>query len=149
MSNIIDHAKREFIALGYKPVDQEEEGPNKWIQQAVLDLLKVFSEQGHSGSSAPFAIGYFTKLAAFEPLAPLTGEAEEWHECSEGVFQNKRCSHVFKQADRFDGQAYDLNGRIFREPSGSCYTGRDSMVPVMFPYTPAREYVDVPASQPE
>jgi hypothetical protein len=144
MSQLIEHAKREFIALGYKPIEQEEDGPNKWIQQAVLGLLKVFSEQGHSGSSAPFAIGYFTKLAAFEPLGPLTGASEEWHECSEGVFQNKRCSHVFKQADRFEGQAYDLQGRVFREKDGSCYTGKDSMVPVVFPYTPKIEYVDAP-----
>lgn len=142
MSNLIEYAKREFLALGYKSIDEAEDGPDKWIQQNVLELLRVFSEQGHSGSSAPYCIGVFEKLAMYEPLGPLTGEDNEWHEASAGVFQNKRCFHVFKQADRFDGQAYDLNGRIFRK-NDSSYTNEDSMVPVTFPYTPMVEYVDV------
>lgn len=29
------------------------------------------------------------------------------------------------------------------EPDGGCYTSRDSLVPVTFPYTPKSEYVDV------
>ena len=31
--NIIEHAKREFLAAGYDPVEQCEDGPNKWIQE--------------------------------------------------------------------------------------------------------------------
>lgn len=31
----IEHAKREFLALGYKPIDQEEDGPNKQGQREV------------------------------------------------------------------------------------------------------------------
>jgi len=41
------------------------------------------------------------------------------------------------------GEAYDINGKVFREPSGSCYTSFESRVPVTFPYTPTTEYVDV------
>lgn len=143
MSNLVDHAKREFIAAGYKQVEQEEPGPNKWIQENVIELLEVFSKQGHSGMSAPFCINMFKKLANFEPLVPLTGQDEEWVEVSENIFQNKRCSHVFKQKNRFNGQAYDIDGRIFRDPEGSCYTNSNSHIPITFPYTPKREYVDV------
>ena len=142
MSNCIEHAKREFIALGYD-LEQTEEDPNKWIVKNVIELLEVFSKQGHSGSSAPFCIGYFKKLAAFEPLCPLTGDDSEWNYVSEfgddGTFQNIRCSHVFKNEDG----AYDINGKVFREPGGSCYTSKDSRVPVVFPYTPKTEYIDV------
>jgi len=138
----IDHAKREFKALGYD-LDDKEEGPNKWIMENVLELLKVFGKQGHSGSSAPFVVRYFEKLALFKPLGPLTGEDDEWGEgfCDEGTLQNKRCSHVFKDAD---GTAYDIEGKIFREPDGCCFTSKDSHTPVEFPYTPKSEYVDVP-----
>ena len=125
----------------------------------VLKLLDVFADEGHSGSSAPYAVNVFKKLAMFEPLVPLTGEDWEWHEPSPGVFQNKRCSRVFKQADRFDGQAYDIDGRVFYEWNEreldpdeegypgkrrfkSHYTSRDSLVPVTFPYTPSTEYVE-------
>jgi hypothetical protein len=142
MSNLIDHAKREFLALGYKPIEEEEDGPNKWIQENVLELLQVFSEQGHSGFSAGYCINTFKKLANFEPLGPLTGKDSEWVEVSNGLFQNSRCSHVFKRADRFNGQAYDIYGRVFRDPDGYCYTNSDSHVPVTFPYVPKTEYVD-------
>lgn len=142
------HAIREFKAAGYTPLNQpQEDGPNKWMQENVLELIRVFSKQGHSGFSAPYCIETFRKLANFEPLVPLQGTDDEWNEVREGVFQNNRCSHVFKQADRFDGQAYDLNGRIFREPGGSCYTSFESCVPITFPYTPTREYVDVPGDR--
>lgn len=138
------HAMREFKAVGYIPLDQpQEDGPNKWIQQNVIELIRTFSKQGHSGMSAPYCINVFEKLAKFEPLAPLTGEDWEWHEVGDGVFQNIRCSNVFKDSDLFDGQAYDINGKVFREPSGACYTGAGSCVPITFPYTPTTEYVDV------
>ena len=143
MSNYIEHAKREFIAIGYD-LEQTEEDPNKWIVENVLELLEVFSKQGHSGSSAPFCIGYFEKLARFKPLSPLTGEDAEWNDVSEfgdkGTFQNNRCSNVFKNGNG----AYDINGKVFREKNGACYTNSESRVPVEFPYVPKTEYVDVP-----
>lgn len=134
------HALREFKAAGYPPIAECGDGPDKWIQENVIELLRVFSEQGHSGSSAPYCIRMFEKLANFEPLVPLTGADDEWNEVSGGVWQNNRCSHVFKEAD---GRAYDMDGRIFRQPDGCCFTNRDSRVYITFPYTPTREYVDV------
>lgn len=149
MSNLHKHALAEFRAAGW--LDEtgayidEMQGA---LCEHVLTLLRVFSDEGHSGSTAPYTVNMFKKLAMFEPLVPLTGEDWEWTEVGAGVFQNKRCSRVFKQADRFNGQAYDLDGRVFREPNGSCYTSRDSLVPVTFPYTPKTEYVDVPGDKP-
>jgi hypothetical protein len=143
MSNLINHAKRELQAIGYK-MDGTNEPYNQAAVDAILELVDTFAKQGHSGFSGNYVLKAFGKLADFEPLTPLTGEDSEWNECGDGVWQNNRCSHVFKQADRFDGQAYDINGRVFREPSGSCYTGKDSMVPVTFPYTPTTVYVDAP-----
>lgn len=135
--SLIAHAERE---LGPMPV---EEGPDKWTYENVLELLRVFSAQGHSGFSASHCIGLFRKLANYEPIRPLTGESDEWQEVGPGVFQNLRYSHVFKRADRFDGQAYDISGRVFRCSDGVCYTSKDSSVPIIFPYTPVTEYVDV------
>lgn len=144
--NMIAHAKRELAAVGYDS-NQKAEDPDKWIQQNLLDLLRVMSMQGHSGFSASYLVTSFAELARFQPLGPLTGADSEWNEVGDGVWQNKRCSHVFRQADRFDGQAYDINARIFREPSGACFTSGDSMLPVTFPYRPKSEYVDVPESR--
>ena len=115
------------------------------MQENVIELLRVFAKQGHSGFSAPYCIETFRKLALFEPLVPLRGIDDEWNECCSGMWQNNRCSHVFKE---LDGRAYDIQGRIFREPNGSCYTNRESRVYISFPYTPTREYVDVPGATP-
>ena len=150
MSNLIRHAKDEFRAAGWT----DENGKfNDEMQEMmcnhVLKLLEIFSNEGHSGSSAPYAIDMFKKLAMFEPIAPLTGEDWEWNEVSAGVFQNKRCSRVFKQADRFNGQAYDIDGIIFYdwytdketgEKYKSHFTNSDSFVPITFPYTPTKVY---------
>lgn len=139
--NLELHAIREFKAAGYTPLNQpQEDGPNKWMQENVIELIRAFSKQGHSGFSAPYCIETFRKLAMFEPLVPLQGTDDEWNEVSHGHWQNNRCSHVFKEAD---GRAYDIEGRIFREPDGGCYTSRESRVYITFPYTPTREYVDV------
>lgn len=135
------HAEQEFVAMGYD-LNDKEEGPNKWIMENIFELLEVFDKQGHSGMSAPYCANLFKKLALFEPCAPLSGNDEEWSEYSDGRFQNKRCSHVFKDKERFGGQAYDSNGRVFRDPDGSCWTNYDSAVPIEFPYTPKTEYVD-------
>ena len=140
MSNLIQHALRELLAIGYQPVGTEEDGPNEWIQKNVLELLEVFSRQGHSGFSAPYCISLFERLARFEPLAPLTGEDDEWMDVGGGLWQNIRCSHVFKSTA--DG-AYDIQGRVFRDPDGSSWTKHESRVPVTFPYTPVTEYVEV------
>jgi len=142
-SNLVEHGRRELIAMGMDP-DSKEDGPNKWTAQGTLELLQVLADQGHCGGSINYAIETFATLARFKPLGPLTGEASEWMDHGNGVFQNIRCGRVFKQLDRFDGQPYDLNGQVFREPSGACYTNRESMTPIAFPYTPATVYVDVP-----
>lgn len=151
MNNYQKHAWEEFRAA--KWVDENgkfNDEMQEMICSHVLKLLEVFADEGHSGSSAPYAINMFEKLAKFEPLVPITGEDWEWNEVSKGVFQNKRCSHVFKQADRFDGQPYDIDAVVFWEwytdENGerfkSYFTSSDSFKPITFPYTPTREYVE-------
>ena len=144
MSNLESHAKMEFRAAGWLDDNgnymDEMQG---MICDHVLKLLEVFNDEGHSGTSAPYAIRLFSRLASFEPLVPLTGEDWEWNDTGRGVFQNKRASHVFKD----ESGAYDINGKVFwewckpyegrepQEPYKSYYTCRESRVPVTFPYT--------------
>lgn len=141
MNNLVEHAKKEFEVLGW-PGDDEMQ---KMLCEDVIELLTVFSEQGHTGSSAPYLIHQFKELAMFNPISPLTGEDSEWQEVGEGTYQNLRCSEVFK--DSADGEAHWINGKIFCDPEGFTYTSFDSRVPVIFPWRrPEPEIVDVPAS---
>lgn len=142
MSNYENHALMEFKAAGWvdesgKFIDEMQE----MICNHVLKLLEVFDGEGHSGSSAPYAIDLFSRLAKFKPVAPLTGEDWEWvkHDYgSDVIYQNKRCGSVFKDED---GQAYNSEGKVFwewavyeGEPFKSYYGCRESRVPVTFPY---------------
>ena len=150
-TSLYKHALMELKFAGYFDPEEGEEamsGMNKMMADNVLELIEVFAKQGHSGFSASFCVGLFETLAKYKPLIPLTGRDDEWTDVAEmsggPLWQNKRCSHVFKQGD---GQAYDLDGKVFREPHGACYTSSESRVYITFPYTPKTEYVDVPASE--
>ena len=137
MSNLEKHAEKELKLAGLFDKDSDYAG---MLGDAVMKLVKVFADEGHSGFSASRTIALFKKVASFEPLTPLTGEDSEWNKVSNDTWQNKRCSHVFKDKNN---KAYDISGKIFREPNGSCWTGKGSRVSVSFPYIPKREYVDV------
>ena len=132
-NNYVKHAKREFKSLGWPGKDPMQ----KLICKQVIDLLNLFGDHGHSGSSAPYAISLFEKLSNFKPIGPLTGKDEEWCEVSTGLFQNKRCGTVFKE----NGKAHDIDGKIFTDAEGFSYTNGKSRVPVKFPYYPKTIYV--------
>ena len=152
MSNLIEHAWTEFRAAGWcNDARQFEDEMQKMMCEHILKLLEVFSDEGHSGSSAPYAINVFSTLAKYEPLVPLTGEDWEWSDVSEyggrddgPLYQNNRCSRVFKDSKG----AYDIDGIVWwewytdenGERSKVYFTNRDSRVPVTFPYTPKTEY---------
>jgi len=107
------------------------------------NIARVFSLEGHSGGSASTVIPWIEKALSWEPIAPLTGEADEWEDQSElsgyPLWQNRRCSRVFKEAD---GSAYDVDGIVFRDSDGFTYTNGQSRTGVKFPYVPTTAYVN-------
>lgn len=158
MSKMLKWAEDELRLAGYD-VNDTEEGPNKWLAKGTLELLKVFADQGHSGMSAPYAVALFEKLASWKPIAPLTGEDDEWCEPYEvgGSRQNKRNSTVFKNEK---GETYWMDGRVFWEwysspdiddgkPYKGYFTSGESRVSIEFPWTqPDKpEYVFVPTAE--
>lgn len=156
MSNMLKWAEEELRYAGYD-VNDPEDGPNRWLAEGTLELLKVFTEQGHSGSSAPYAVALFEKLAMWKPITPITGADDEWMEVGTNVWQNRRNSAVFKKED---GHAYWMDGRVFWEwfshpeiddgkPYKSYYTSRESRVNIEFPWVqPDKpEYVFVPTDE--
>lgn len=139
MSNLVTFAERELDLIGMK----DEEGMNGMMRKHLLHMVDEFSNEGHSGFSASYAIQCLKRLLAYKPLSPLTGEDDEWTEVSEQMghkmFQNKRHSAVFKD----ETGAYNIDGKVFwswatNEDTGekfkSYYTSRDSRVYITFPY---------------
>lgn len=137
-SNYLRHAKEEW-AIAFPERDDMQDA----MGEHVLDMVAMFGLEGHSGFSASYAQKYIDLALKFQPFSPLTGSESEWGEPFDydGSRQNKRCPHVFMDKD---GHAYDIDGRVFVEPSGAAYTGRDSRVYIEFPYVPKTEYVNVP-----
>ncbi|MDD3906431.1 MAG: hypothetical protein PHS46_07935 [Candidatus Omnitrophica bacterium] len=120
-----DYAKDELERAKYF-----DGGMNQVMAEDVLELIKVFGEQGHSGFTAPFCIRLFSRLASHKPIGPLTGEDDEWVWVADGVQQNKRLYSVFKEG----GRAYRSDGKVFRDPNGTTWTNSKSRVDVTFPY---------------
>jgi len=161
MTRLIEHALKEFEIAGWMNENGEFlDSMQNDICNNILELLKVFSDQGHSGGSAYYCLDIFSKLGRFQNLTPLTGNDDEWNCINDErtnnvpIYQNKRSSHVFKQADRFEGKAYDIDGKIFWEWSTdgddfykSYFTSSDSFVPIEFPYTPSSVYVFRPTEE--
>ncbi len=96
-------------------------------------ILNLFFDEWDSGGAVAVMQPVLMKLIAGKPLSPLTGTDEEWLEVMDGVFQNKRCSTVFKDP-RFHGGklAYDIDN-----PNGP----RDA---ITFPYNPEEFRVRMP-----
>lgn len=126
--NTLRHAERELAAS--RATGDEM---NIAMADGLEELVLVFSTQGHSGFSAAYARAALDKLLDFKPLGPLTGADDEWVAIGDGCFQNRRDSSVFKNAA---GAAYTIDGYVFREPEGACFTGRGSRKYISFPYTP-------------
>ena len=136
--NLIDFAKSELEGTNWCK-DGNDDYDNR-IAESVLNLIKLFASQCHSNTSAQITTELFNKLARYQILTPLTGACSEWDSPdSSGTKQNLRCSHVFMK----DGEAYDIEGKVFEELSGLRYWNRDSKIPVKFPYMPKTEVVSV------
>ena len=98
MSNLIDYAKNELQLAGLFGKDSDYDG---MLGEAVLELVKVFAKQGHSGFSANWTLDVFDKVARYKPLTAIGKSKDEWIDQSEAsgrpMWQNKRRSTTFSR----------------------------------------------------
>jgi len=79
-SGLYVHAKKELEKAGMFDEDSDYNGG---IGAAVLDLVKTFGDQGHSGGSAGSTLYCFDKVANWKTLSPITDNPDEWREVGE------------------------------------------------------------------
>lgn len=135
----VDYAKSELARIPH-----DEDGVQSFMDKTILEIVEKFSEQGHSGFSASYAISVLERLLRFKPLSPLTGEEDEWNEVVPGLAQNKRCSSVFKNAD---GTAHDIDAIVVSDNGGITWfaSGRfrkEVTFPYEAPIKPERVYIE-------
>lgn len=136
MGNLLKHAESELNLIGMG--EKTKDPMNRLMHDNIIQIIKIFEKQGHSGASANYAINNLYRLLKYEPISSLTGEDDEWNEVGDGVWQNKRCSKVFKEAD---GRAYDIEGIVWVDKNGSTWTNHKSRVYITFPYVPKTKYI--------
>lgn len=128
----------------------------------ILALCEAFGKSGQSGGSAPMtanAISQAVKhLMLQEPICPVTGIDEEWvnvrevSEEDEMMYQNKRCSALFKSKS---GKCWYIDAIVWKgEEEYDTFTGRvyiddknfeliGSSQYVKLPFKPKTFYIDV------
>ena len=97
MSNLVKHAEREMRAARLYDKDADYGG---MIPDAVMALVKVHSEQGHSGMSHALTLKIFNRVIEYKTLTPITNDPAEWMQIQDevlapdqrkdGLWQNRR-----------------------------------------------------------
>ena len=80
---LVEYAQDELKRHGLFDKDSDYDG---MLGTAVMDLITVFSIQGHSGASAYMVSELFNKLSRYEPLSALTNDPSEWLDYGESNF---------------------------------------------------------------
>lgn len=140
IATMVEHAKYELQKAGVFGSKYNES-----VAEDVSNLLKLFSEQGHSGFSAGIVITLFNTLAKREPLSPLTGAADEWDDMSEysgtELHQNKRDSRVFKEGS---GNFYQIEAtNVVKEDGSSFLCSNVTKQFDSFPYSPSVDTISI------
>ena len=80
--NLTDYAYSQLDKAGLFDLDSDYEG---MIGKVVMELIELFSNQGHSGFSASWVTDIFNKLSRFKPIVPIDNPMmlEEYRDCSE------------------------------------------------------------------
>lgn len=120
--SIIEQAKTELAAVNFGEDDS----------RVMIEILEKFFDQWDSGGAVHAVAPVLQRLIAGKPLSPLTGEDAEWMDHGDGVFQNLRCSSVFKDPRLHGGKlAYNIDAA---EPRAA----------ITFPYWPEKADVGSP-----
>lgn len=92
-------AEAELQRAGLFDKDSDYEG---MLGEAIMELVRSFSRQGHSGMSAAMTSEIFSRLSSWKPLTPLTDDPNEWMELEEEMvgypemrFQSRRDPSCF------------------------------------------------------
>jgi hypothetical protein len=137
--NLVEHAQNELKLAGFDLKDTTDsfESYGNRCAQAALELVKVFSEQHHSGYSAGVTLSLFEKLANHKNLTPLTRNADEWvdtvkcgwqeEDSTSARYQSKRNSGCFSYDLKTYYDMYDEDNLIFELDDQGNRTGYTSL----------------------
>src|SRR5690606_2483646 len=95
------------------------------FKEEILNLCEKFGNSGQSGGSAPYTASSLSnmikKLCLFETVTPILDSDDEWVNIYDNIYQNKRCSGLFK--DGKDGSPHYIDAIIKKDQNGNCWNG--------------------------
>lgn len=165
-SNTVMFAEKELEILSKSATDPNNRPIIEPFVPEILSLCEKFGKSGQSGGSAPYTASALSKaiktLCLQEPICPITGIEDEWTNVAEYgdgknenecVWQNKRCSAVFKNSE---GKPYYLDAIVWKTQKGMGYSGsaylKQGNIEIRylsrqyikaFPFTPKTFYIDI------
>jgi hypothetical protein len=92
---LVAHARSELEKIGEEPR----------ITQWYVDVVKKFSELGHTDQSAEFTTQVLERLLRFKNLSELTEDPAEWTQVEEGMWRSTRNYEAFSNNG---GKTYKL-----------------------------------------
>ena len=132
---LVEYAESELRRAGFYDADSDYAG---MVGPAVVEMIKQFADEGHSGYSAHLCLSIFERLSRFRPLTPMEnpmidGSFIDHTSISGGnpTYQSNRLSSLFSM----DGgrRWYDIDVRV---PRWRRLLLRQNVVYVKFPYYP-------------
>lgn len=142
------HFEKELAII--RRNNPNEETIIEMFKKPIKQINKIFSKQGHSGSSASFYSSILSmsikKILSFQPISSITCSDEEWTKVGKGLYQNKRCGSIFKESKR--GKSHYLDAIVWKgEEDYDSFTGTvggiKSRQLIKLPFTPKTFYIDV------
>lgn len=136
--SLLIHAKQELEAAGLFDKNSDYNG---MIAESVMQLMQVFSMQGHSGMCAAIVSELFGKLSKYLPITPIKCDDSEWVDVGE-IYQNKRLTACFK--DKKTGGIYYVDSIVFKNQEGCTFTSsRYRPTITKLPFVPKTFVIDV------
>lgn len=137
--NLVEYAKSELSRL-----EKDGDDLQQLMSRHIIDIIEMFSKQGHSEFSANYAIRILERLLRWKPITPLTGADDEWElKCcdSDGIstYQNTRCFSVFKYVDSQGHlvSCHDIEAVTVSDNGGiTWFSTKRFRKQVTFPYEP-------------
>lgn len=160
MSNLVKHFERELKIL-HDNLDTSENEDNKLVIEdfipEIRSIIRKFSKQGHSGSSAPYYAAVLSRTIkdtlGYKPLSPMTQEQlddeSQWGNPFDNEtrnVQNKRFSALFKNLET--GKAHYLDAIIWQgEDENDTFSGTVAGICssqyIKTPFIPKTFYIDL------
>lgn len=128
-SNLVAHARRELELAGMLNAEPDEEitevfnDYNNMVGEAVMELVRVFSSQGHSGFSAGVVVDLFSHVAKYQTLTEndhsLYQDVSEYSFSKEDIAAGKtmwQCSRDSKWFSDDKGATwYNVDDKVTRQ----------------------------------